>query len=110
MLVVLISPICWCALLNCDFFLYMYIFVFVCYSCMAPTFSFKCNKEVSDFDLICTCVCVCVCVYACVRACMRACVFMCVTVGSTSSVNSIQHTHAFLKCKYFEPKLVAILH
>ena len=38
------------------------------------------------------------------------CVCVCVTVGSTSSVNNVQHTHAFLKGKYFEPKLVAVLH
>ena len=48
-------------------FLYMYIFVFVCYSCMAPTFSFKWNKEVSDLTwFVLVCVCVCVCVYVCV--------------------------------------------
>ena len=41
----------YCALLDCESFIYVDLILFVCYSCAAPTFSFKWNKEDPDFDL-----------------------------------------------------------
>ena len=37
--------VCYCAILHCESFIHINC-IFICYSCVAPTFSFELNKEV----------------------------------------------------------------
>ena len=44
--------LCYCTLLNCESFIHVEIVsLFVCHSCVPPTFSFKWNKEILDLVL-----------------------------------------------------------
>ena len=40
----LVLLVCYCAILDCESFIH--INCIICYSCVAPTFSFELNKEV----------------------------------------------------------------